>query len=1122
MTHGRLVVVCLLAVMAMALFAPPAEAQVLYGSIVGNVKDPSNAAVAGATVTVTHKESSLSRQTVTNDLGGFTIPTLPAGTYDVRVTKEGFAAFSQSTVVVTINTVTRVDVGLKVGAVTETVTVTSAVATLQTDRSEVRSEISSRVMQNLPTPMGRNYQQLFLTLPGFRPPDNAHSVPTNPSRALTFNVNGASRSINNTRLDGASSTSVWLPHIVGYIPTLDAVETVNVVTNSFDAEQGLAGGAAINLQTKSGTNALHGSWFHYHTNQHLKAKRFFLPQGQRNPKLVFNEFGGTFGGPIKKDKLFYFLSYEGNFDRENASRFVTVPTSAIKRGDMSASDRDIYDPLTGTTAGAGRTPFDNKQVPLIRQSSIARTLAGLTPLPTEPGLVNNYFATAPYLFDRHRADSKVNWNINERANIFGRWSRLRYDMYNQQVFGDALGGVEISGQGGNPGYGRGDTYSLTLAGTYTLTPNFIIDANYGYTRMDTQIEQPLLDQKIGLDVLKIPGTNGPRKFEGGWPGFSVAGYAGLGIDNNFMPYYRRDPVYQYVVNFNWTKRAHNIRFGMDLMRQHMNHTQPEFPGAAGGPQGRFNFGGGPTVTTGVSESNYHSYATFLLGLVTRNGRILQVDDEYSTRAWLDSFYIRDQWTVSPKLSMSFGLRWEYFPFPTRAKTGLEFYDPATNKMSVCGFGVVPRGCGVEESKKLFAPRFGLAYRATSTFVLRAGYGITYDPFSLARPMRTNYPMLLTLQVDPINAFQFTSRLEEGIPAIRVPDLGNGIIDIPGRLAVFTVPKKFDRGYIQSWNFTMQKQMRWGFVGQAGYVATRQVRAQGWLNINAGQIIGQGQRGQPLNQQFGRTAETTLAGPMGSSHYDSLQASLERRFYQGLHLSVNYTWSKSIGVADNSDSGPRGTAALRYFDLNRTVMGYDRPHNLQISNIWQLPFGKGQRWASGGGPVSYIAGGWQVNSIMSFVSGTPFHVTAAGTTIDMPGSTQTADLIVTEVKKTGGVGRGQSYFDPLAFATPPAGRFGNLGYNSLRGPGIVNWDFGVFRQFQVTERWKVEFRMESFNFSNTPKFPNPGNFVGNLQRNPDGSIRLLNGFTEILNENTGGWGREGLDGRVFRFGMKLNF
>ena len=1094
-----------------------AQAQVLYGSIVGNVRDASDAAVAGAVVSITNTETNYTRQTNTNESGGYDLAAVPAGNYVLKVTKDGFSPYTLQRLQVTINTVSRNDVMLKLGTLSESVTVSAETAILQTDRSEVHSEMGSQEMVNLPVPLGRNYQQLFRTLPGFAPPANAHSVPTNPSRALAFNVNGSSRSSNNTRIDGASSTVIQLPHIVAYVPSLESIETVNVVSNSFDAEQGLAGGAAISVQTKSGTNERHGSVFEYNSLQRMKAKPFFLPVGQGKPKLVYNQFGGSFGGPIKKDKLFYFLAYEGTMDREAASRFGTVPTAAIKSGDMSDSVRLIYDPETGDFQGNNRTPFPQNRVPAARMSPISRKLADLTPLPTLSPLTNNYFLAAPFLFDRHTGDSKLDYRVTSRLNTFVRFSMLRYNSFNQELFG-ALGGPPING--GNAGTSDGGTYSNTVAANYVVSPSFIIDAYFGYTRMDTSSQQGRLDENLGRDFLKIPGTNGTRRFEGGWPTFAVDSYTNIGTNDNYMPYYRRDPQYQYVSNFNWTHGRHNVRFGFDLYRQHLNQNQAEFVGGTFfGAQGGFNFGGGPTqLRGGASGNQFNSYASFLLGLTTLYGRTYQAPDEYHLRAWLYSFYVRDRWNVTPKLTLDYGMRWEYFPVPSRTDRGIERYDTDTNKVLVCGAGSVPKDCGIEISKRRFAPRVGLAYRITNSWVFRAGYGITNDPFIGTELLRAEFPVLTPLVIDVPNSFQPAGKLDSGIPEIKVPDFGNGILDIPGTYAYGGYPKKFQRGYLQSWNATFQKQLAYNFVAELGYVATRQTRQLGYLDINSGQVIGADQAGRPLLQKFNRSAATTFIAPLGTGQYNSMQARLERRFSAGLQLSAHYTWSKAIGPVDNTDSSP-SVKAYAYFDRNRVPRSYDRTHNLQLSSVWELPFGKGRHYVTSG-PMAAIVGGWQINNLVSMYTGTPFTVTASGTSLALPGSSQVADQVKGSVQIIGGAGPGQSFFDPFAFKPVTEARFGTSSLNLLRGPGLVNWDFGVFREFPIKERVKLQFRMEAFNFTNTPHFANPGGNASNLSQNPDGSIRDLGGFTVIT--ATQNLARENFDERQFRFGLRLSF
>jgi hypothetical protein len=1119
--HMGLRVLCAsLLVVAVCLVAMPrAEAQVLYGSLVGNVIDSTGAVVPNATVTITHRGTNQSRTTVAGSAGAYNFATIPTGAYTLQVEQAGFAPF-QIEVQVSINTVSRVDVTLQLGTVAETVLVTGEAVTLQTDRAEVRSDIPSRALENLPVPLGRNYQHLLRTVPGIRPPNNAHSVPTNPARALQFNVNGVSSSINNTRIDGASSTNIWLPHIVAFVPTLEAIETINIVTNSFDAEQGLAGGAAVNLQIKSGTNQFRGSAFHYHSSNRLKAKPFFLPQGRVKPKFIFNEPGATLGGPIKKDRVFFFVSYEGTFQNEFADRILTVPTAQMRAGDYSASPRVVYDPLTGNELGQNRLAFPDNKIPAARLSPISQKIAALIPLPNLPMLnpanpTNNYYAGFPFSFARNRVDSKVNWTVNNRLSTFGRFSLLDYSMDNPESLGPA-GGVEISGFGGNPGIGSGRTYSFTGAATYVITPRLVMDAYYGYTRMDTSVEQPRLDEKIGLDVLGIPGTNGARRFEGGMPAFRVGGFANVGISNDFMPYTRRDPQYQYVANFSYTRGNHEVRFGTDFYNQHMNHLQPEASAGGSAAPGRFDFGTGPTslrVGTATQPTNqFNNYATFMLGLPTFIGKNTQVPDEYTTRARMYSFYVRDRWNVSRKLTLSYGTRWEHFPFPTRHDRGMERYDPATNTMLVCGVGSVPKNCGVTETKMRFAPRFGFAYRATDTFVIRAGYGITWDPFSLARPFRTNYPLLIIQSIPSPQAWLWAGELKNGIPPAQVPSFGDGRIAIPGTYVAFTASDQYRRGYVQSWNFTLQKDLGWGFVGQAGYVANRSVRNNGYLDLNAGQVIGAGNNGQPLRILHNRTAATFLVTPMGTNQYDSLQASLERRFRAGLQLGLGYTWSKAIGITENSDNQPR-VRALQYFHMNRALQNYDRTHNMQITNIWEVPLGKGHRWASGG-VAAAILGGWQVNNVVSLNSGTPFSISGGGS-LNMPGTSQRGDQINGgKVPKIGDIGSGTRWFDTSWFANTVQGtqfteqRFGNAHYNSMRGPGIVNWDFGVFRQFRLTERFGLQFRGEAFNFSNTPKFSNPNGDTGST------NFGAITGQPNL--------GREGINERQFRVGLRLNW
>ncbi len=871
-------------VFAMMLAAPRAgHAQVLYGSLVGHVTDQSGAAVPGAKITLTNQDTNNTTEATTNASGDFTISNIMAGTFTLQVSKQGFQAYRRTGIPVTINAVSRSDVRLTVGAVTQTVEVTSAQPLLQTDTSEVHANIDAPALSNLPVPLGRNYQQLYRAQPGFSPPCNSHSYPTNPARALAFNVNGVSNNQNNTQIDGVSTYNIQLPHVNSYVPTLDSIQQVNVVTDSFDAEEGFAGGAAINVETKSGTNQIHGDIFEYHNNNHLKSWPMLFDNAGNNagnkPKYIYNDFGGSVGGPIIKNKLFWFASYEGLFNNFAAQTTASVLTPAMRAGDLSATGTDIYDPLTGNPDGSGRQQFyaSNDQndpahynslcasaqclnmIPTSRLNPISQQILGYVPGPNRGGDQDNLFVSGSRVFHRNQVDTKVNYIVTPKLNLIGTFGMLHYINDTPTAFGTAGGGPDF-GSGANPGVGSGNSYRVTIMGTYAFSPNFLMDAHFGWAQQGTNSVQRDLGTNIGSDVLGIPGTNGTRNFESGWPEFDIDGFDTIGQVDNFMPYYRTDPQKQYVANFSWLKGPHNVRFGFNMYSQTLNQIQAEDLSGGYGAQGGFNFGQGITSLCSTPGSNgscslatdtseYNGAAAFLLGLPTNFGRNFLVPDEIHVTQKLYSSYIRDRWNITKKLTADYGVRWEYYPMPTRPDRGIEVYDPSTNMMNLCGFGSVPSGCGVDISKKLFSPRIGFAYRITDTFVVRAGYGMTTDPYPALETMRENYPVALASHINsilpggsllpPCVAYNAAvnptncdspynySNLQTGIPPLTAPDLGNGVIPFDGTFAYGGYPtKKFERGYVQSWNLTLQKELGWGFTGQLGYVATRQTRNAG--------------------------------------------------------------------------------------------------------------------------------------------------------------------------------------------------------------------------------------------------------------------------------------------------------
>ena len=1103
----------------------PGAAQVLYGTIVGNVTDASGAAVPGATVTITNKLTNVSRETITNEVGAYTLSNVLAGTYTVKVTLTGFKESTKTDVLVTLNNVTRVDAPLEVGTVSETITVAGEATPLQTDKTDVHKELTTKEVTDLPLSTYRNYQSLIDLVPGSTPARYQNAVTDTPARGMTTNVNGTARNSNNTRLDGATTVLTWLPHHVLYVAPQESIQTVNVSTNNFDAEQGLAGGAAITVQTKSGTNQLHGVAFEYHNNGALKARNFFTPSDRGVPKYILNMYGGTLGGPIKKDKLFFFASWESMSERQNFWALKTVATAAMRTGDFSATGVKLYDPNTGNPNGSGRSEIPNAKIPDTRISSVARKMLALVPQPNLPGFVDNYYAEASQAYDRHNYDFKTDWVRSPKHTVWGKYSLMNSPVQCQFSLGEA-GGAGLCN--GGPGLGNTRVQLATLGSTYIFSPRFVVDGTIGFSRYAHKTRGPDFGTNFGLDVLGIPGTNGPDIRQSGKPIFTISGYETLGNPNTWSPVDRHDNSWTYTANGSWSKGRHDIRFGADIARQHLNHWQPEIGGRS--PRGQFAFTGGVTAlnaTGAPSPNRYNAMADFLLGLPQNLGKALQYYDPMTTREWLLGFYFRDRWQVTRNLTVTAGLRWEYYPLMTRSRSGIERYDLTENDVYIGRYGGVPDNAGISVSKRLFAPRFGFAYRLGQKGVIRSGYGITIDPYPMARPLRSPYPVVIFSDNEGPNTFQPFGPIERGIPPIVGPDITKGIVDIPKTVGTRTIEKGlFKRGYIQSWNLIYERQLRWGLVGSLGYVATRSIRQIATLQANAAPPGG-GAAGRELSKLFGRTASTELHSPYQGVLYDSLQATLDRRFTNGLFVKTAYTWSKTINYTDNSGEG---TILFNYPSVryrNRALASYDRPHVLRLAWIYELPFGPNKRWAQNGVSKAILSG-WQVNGIFGAYSGKPFTVVASGASLNAPGNTQVADQVKSEVQRLGGIGLQSPYYEPLAFRSIPQteARFGSVGRNSLRGPGYGNVDFGLYRSFRISERLELQFRAEALNLTNTPHFLNPGGTnvdavtlestnVSDMSLNPaDGTIRSLGGFMAVRGAQP--------DERNFRFGLRISF
>ncbi len=1088
-----------LIVISAFLLAAPVPAQVLYGTLTGAVQDASGAVIPSAKVAVINDAIGLTRETQTNASGSFTITNLPPGIYAVEASAQGFRLVRRGGVEVSINTVNRIDVQLQVGEISERINVEASAAVLQTDKAHVHVELGSKEVTQLPIGGYRNYQTLINLVPGATPAGYQNAVVGSPGRALTTNINGTTRNNNNTRLDGAYNMRAHLPHQTLYVPPVESIETVSIATNSFDAEQGFAGGAAINVVTKSGTNQFHGSFFEHLGNSVFNAKNFFYLQ-PKVPKYIFHTYGGTLGGPIKKNKLFFFGSWEGMRERSTFSRIATLATPDQRAGDFSAYRTNIYDPMTGTADARDRTPFPGAIIPMSRQSSITRRLQALAPGANLSGSANNFFASAPTVFNRDNFDAKFNYTLSAKTSLWGKISVMDAQVNSQYNLGEAGGQGMING--GGAGTGSVNARVVTFAGTHLLAPAFLIDGNISFSHDPLDLVHTDSGKNLGSEFLGIPGTNGPDVRASGLPIFTIAGYENFGNPYPWMPKYVDDNSITVAVNAGWVKSAHDIRFGVDLTRARLNHWHPEVGG--NGPRGRFAFTGGITALNGgPAPSQFHSYAAYLLGLPQQVGKSVQVVDPSDPFERQYGLYFRDRWQATRNLTLTLGVRWEYFPIMQRGPNrGIERYDFDTDRVLVGGFGNVPRSAGISAARNLFAPRMGLAYRLGSTGVIRAGYGISYEPYPLAASFLFPFPVMVSQDFIGATTFVPFAPIERGIPAISIPDLTSGSVALPLTATTQTpLPGTFRRGYIQSFNFTVERQLPWGFIGSAGYVATRTINQMSSINVNASEPGG-GQAGRPLSPRFGRRVDLTVIRPFQTGAYDSLQARLDRRLSAGLTTKIAYTWSKAINWADDSAGGMFFNAPSQ-LARNRARANYDRTHIFRWAWVYEAPA------ALQGALMKAMLSGWQLNGIFSAYSGTPFSVLAANASLNAPGSNQTADQVKPTVQKLGGIGREAPYFDPSAFAPVSAVRFGGTGRNILRGPGLVNLDAGLFRNFRLTESWRLQFRAEAFNFTNTPKFSNPAANASNA------------GFMTVTSALTNSGSVEGGE-RTIRFALRFSF
>jgi hypothetical protein len=1075
--------------------------QQLKGTILGTVADASHAVIPGVDVNIIETNTNFHRTETTNESGFYAFANLDPGTYRIESEHAGFRKIVRAGIVLDANTTVRVDLELVPGDVSQVVEVTSEVPTLQTDRADTGGTVESQQLNALPMLNQRNYQNTIVTLPGATQGYRASSPFFNSQESLQVPVNGLDR-MNNFMIEGIDNNIEQDNNLTAIVLPADAIAGVDVSTSVYDPEIGRAGAAAVNVIMKSGSNAFHGSLFEYHNDSDLQSRNVFAVSV---PHAVHNQYGGSAGGRIKKDKVFFFADYQGSRDLVGQLATPTIPTLAMRSGDFTASPTTIYDPLTGNTAtGVGRTPFPGQIIPASRISPIFQQYMSFLPAPTLPGLSNNIQVATDQTKNIDGFDVKIDYVIDASNKLFVRYSLNHNSLLNPGLYGPGDGLYGGPSNNGFDATGNSLNQSPGINYSHIFSPTLITEVRFGVVRnrnnatnVDTGQE---LTQKLG-----IPNGNLGDAWTSGLAEIFVGGYDTpmLGV-NGCLPWRRSTTNWEIANNWNKVKGNHVIKWGFDGRYEEYFLLQT----ATYSPRGRFTYAAGPTTTGSATNGFANSFASFVLDQPTGIGRDL-AEIEPTRRNEVYALYFQDKWQLSKKLTLDLGARWEYWPASTSQYSGGTVnYNPANNSLLVGGLGNTPLTLGVKNYPRNVFPRVGIAYRLDDKTVIRTGYGMS----SLYRYTENwQYPVKQNQALVGANSYVAAGSMATGFPTpqpVVIPS--NGIILNAPNQAYSVTPPNIPVPTIETWNFAIQRALPSNFSFEVGYVGNHALHIENtnvinssW-NINAATTAGTGTASEPENIEFGRNA-TTAYPAYESSHYEALQVKLNHQFAKGIQMNTSYTFGKSIDYSAYNELG-----FVNYSGLTK----YDRANTFTYSALWDLPFGAGKKWFTDG-IGRKVLGGWQLNGLWTWESGLPLLFSASATSLNATGNSQWPEQVA-PVQILGHAcgtscppGTGSDWFTPASFANPVAGTIGDVGRNILHGPNLMAINASVFRRFNLTERFKLEFRAESYNLSNTKQLDLPDTTLGDAAF---GEITTAHGSQSVQVNNN----------RLYQGSLRLTF
>jgi hypothetical protein len=1095
-------VVPLLALLFLVLTAPNrVAAQATSGSISGFVTDNTGAAVPHAQVKVTNEDTGVATQASTDDSGFYNVTHIIAGNYAVGIEVPGFKSFMKQHIVLQIDSAVRADAQLALGTVSESVTVSAEAAEMKTEKADVDHLLEQHELETIPV-VNDNLTTNYLTAPGVIPFSFQISTNESPSEGFMTSVNGQLWMANDYQVDGITDITWGFAGLQIIVPPPDSVQELKITTADYDPEYGSLGGMVAQYVTKNGTNEIHGSSYWMNRNAWSFAANPFTekiagtgPQGTGTGVPPYNEnIGGiAIGGPIKKNKLFFFADYRLNRRRVGSSVLATVPNDAFRSGDFSsvASTYPIYDPSTGNADGSGRTQFSYNGVlnviPPDRIDPVSANLLALLPHANiSQAPQNNYVGTGRSPFNSDEIDERIDWNLSDKDKFFERYSYMWSYFSNPSLFGVVAGGPSIAG--GQPSTANSWNQLLSMNYTHTFTPSLLGELRAGFARFylnEYQNDSTLsTDDKVG-----IPNINHGTPLSGGISNITVAGPVGswlMGTQGS-VPRLDRSTVLQLVNNWTKIKGNHEIRWGGDIRRNY-----EDLFTLAQNTRGEFDFNQNVTGSADVPDSGI-SMASFLLDAPGsfEYGQFVVWPDERALRA---AGYGGDSWKANHKLTLNYGFRWDYIsPISPKRPGGDVNYDFNTGSLILAGLGAISKYSNVQPRYDNFSPRVGFTYLLTDKTVIRAGLGRSYfiNGFDAAfNHLDSSYPVAQAMAVEQSGLYAPIFPMSSGAPATQPASFpSSGIIpasQVPANdFAKAWYPER-KTSSVDSWNLSIERQLGKDTSVTAAYVGNRGTHLDySFYNIDAappapGPLL---QR-RPLYIKFGFTGQMYLNCTCDNSNYNGLQITGMKRFTNGYSFHSAFTYAKAL----DDEIGARGPQGGNPYDLKGSYgVSY-----LNQAVVWTtthsilVPYGRGQKFGSNANAVTQaLLGGWTFDGITTLQSGLALAPT------DSDSSTLNADF-AQRPNRVPGVSfypkekNRNTWLNPAAFVTPPVCCvWGNAHPGIMRGPAYYDLDWAAGKTFGFktplnADQTKLEFRLESFNLANHSNLGSPVNDINNPQ------------------------------------------